>query len=325
MSATTVVHMVLGIAALIVGANLLVSGAASVAIGLGIHPVVVGLTVVAFGTSAPELAVSVDASRSGEVDVALGNVIGSSIANVLLILGLAGVAGGVSVPYRVRYVELPFLVAVSAGVVLLAVDGGYRHVDGAVLLAIFTLYAVWIVRTARRERRSARTGARSKPSPEVSPVTARSLAVSRILAGLVMLAIGAGWLVASAETTALAFGVSEVVVGLTVVAIGTSVPELATTIVAVRRGESDLAVGNAVGSNLFNVLAALGVAILLSPAGIAVDRDVLFLDLPVMVAAALALWLLVRRSGILRARAGTWMAVSYALYLVVVVAVATGA
>lgn len=325
MTPTTVALVALGIAALIVGANLLVSGASGAAIGLGVHPVVVGLTVVAFGTSAPELAVSIDAGRSGEVEVALGNVIGSSIANVLLILGMAAVAGGVLVSHRIRRVELPFLVVVSAGVSALAIDGSYGRIDGAVLLTGFVVYAAWVVQTARNERRAAPGHDGSSSDQEMPAAVAGWLLTVRILAGLALLVVGADWLVSGAEETAIAFGVSEVVVGLTVVAVGTSLPELVTTIIAARRNERDLAVGNAVGSNLFNLLAALGAAVLVSPNGADVDRDLLLVDLPIMVASALALWLVVRRAGILRARAGALMLASYAAYLVVVVAMATGA
>lgn len=324
MTPSTVALVVLGIAALIIGANLLVSGASGAAIGLGVHPVVVGLTVVAFGTSAPELAVSIDAGRSGEVEVALGNVIGSSIANVLLILGVAAVAGGVLVSHRIRRVELPFLVVVSAGVLALAVDGSYGRIDGAVLLTGFVVYAVWVVQTARRERLAAPGLGTSGSDDEVPTPVAGWLLAALILVGLALLVVGADWLVSGAEKSAIALGVSEAVVGLTVVAVGTSLPELVTTIIAARRNERDLAVGNAVGSNLFNLLAALGAAVVVSPGGASVGRDLLLVDLPVMVAAVAALWVVARRAGILRARAGTVMLASYATYLVVVVAMATG-
>ncbi len=323
MTLSTVTFLLLGIAALIVGANLLVAGASGAAIGLGVHPVVVGLTVVAFGTSAPELAVSIDAGRIGEVEVALGNVIGSSIANVLLVLAVAALAGGVLVSRRIRRVELPLLVGVSAGVTVLAIDGSYGRIDGAVLLAGFVAYTVWVVQTARRERRATPGDDVSESDQALPVVVAGWLLAGRILVGLMVLVIGADWLVSSAEETAIALGVSEVVVGLTVVAVGTSLPELVTTVIAARRNERDLAVGNAVGSNLFNLLAALGAAVLVSPNGADVDRELLFVDLPVMVAAAAALWLLVRRSGILRARAGGLMLASYATYLVVVITMAT--
>ncbi len=322
MTVATVVFLVLGIATLIVGANLLVSGASGAAIGLGIHPVVVGLTVVAFGTSAPELAVSIDAGRTGEVEVALGNVIGSSIANILLILGVAAAAGGVMVSHRVRRVELPLLVAVSAIVTALALDGSYGRIDGAVLATGFIIYALWVVRAARHERRSSTSDSTDPAVDTRSPTASWWLLAARILSGLVLLVIGADWLVSSAEEAAIALGVSEVVVGLTVVAVGTSLPELVTTVVAARRGERDLAVGNAVGSNLFNLLAALGAAVLVSPAGAEVGRSLLVVDLPVMLAAAVALWLVARHSGVLRARTGALMLTSYGIYLAVVASMA---
>lgn len=324
MTASTLVALVLGITALIIGANLLVSGASGAALRFGVDPVVVGLTVVAFGTSAPELAVSIDAGRTDEVELALGNVIGSSIANILLILGVAAVAGGLLVSHRVRRVELPLLVAISAVVLALALDGSYGRIDGTMLLAGFILYAVWVVRSARRGRRVVAGGDAAESEHERTTTTAGWMLAGRILAGLALLAIGADWLVSSAEDAALALGVSDVVVGLTIVAVGTSLPELVTTIVAARHDERDLAVGNAVGSNVFNLLAALGVAVLVSPSAADVDRDLLLVDLPVMVAAALTLWLLARRVGIVRSRAGIALLAWYAVYLAIVAAMAAG-
>ncbi|MEX2627925.1 MAG: calcium/sodium antiporter, partial [Ilumatobacteraceae bacterium] len=260
MSALTVVLFAVGVVALVAGAESLVRGAARLAIRTGLSPIVVGLTVVAFGTSAPELAVSVGASFAGEADIALGNVVGSNIANVLLVLGLSALVGGsLAVAQRIVRVDVPIVIGVSVLVLALGLNGTLGRAEGAMLVAVLAVYLVWTVLGALRGTSTPLPvdGVDALEDPRLS--SSSPLAeVGFVIAGLVLLVVGSQALVSAATDIAVALGVSQLVIGLTVVAIGTSLPEVATSILAAARGERDLAVGNAIGSNLFNLLAVLG-------------------------------------------------------------------
>lgn len=285
---STILFFVLGGAFLIAGAELLVRGASRLAVAAGISPLVVGLTVVAFGTSAPELAVTVGAAWSGQADVALGNVVGSNIGNVLLILGLSAVVAPLVVSQRLVRLEVPLMIGVSVLTLLLALDGRIGRADGLLLFAGIVIYTVFAVRQSRREEAAVRTEY-AEAIPGEAPSKVRwGLDVGAIVAGLVLLVLGARWLVAGAVAAAAALGVSELVVGLTVVAMGTSLPELATSVLAAVRGQRDIAVGNVVGSNIFNLLAVLGLGGIVAPAGVPVAEAALSFDLPVMIAVAVA-------------------------------------
>jgi cation:H+ antiporter len=286
----TFVALIIGLGGLVWGADLMVKGAASIATRLGIEPVIVGLTVVAFGTSAPELAVSVGAAFGGETDLALGNVVGSNTANVLLILGTSAVVGGLAVTMRIIRLDIPIVLVASFAMFLLALDREIDRLDGALLFAGVVAYTVWLVRAARRGDGGPGEFDESIEELEEALVE-RPVPVLLLLvaAGVAVLVVGSQLLVGSATDIAEHFGVSELVIGLTVVSIGTSLPELATSVMAVRRGERDIAVGNVVGSNLFNLLSVLGLTGLVAPDGIPVDDAAIRLDLPVMLAATLAL------------------------------------
>ncbi len=268
-----------GLVVLLAGAEFFVRGSARVALAFGVPSLVIGLTVVAFGTSAPEAAVGVQSVLSGDSDIGLGNVIGSNIANILLILGLASLISPLPVSTRVVRVDVPVMIAFSALLWLLCVDGAIGRLDGLFLLLLAVGYNVWLVTAARRD---AGDGGDGDPRPPIG----RSLVLVAI--GFVAIVIGAGWLVDGAVRLAQAAGLSELVIGLTVVAVGTSMPEIATSTVAGLKGEQDIAVGNAVGSNVFNILLVLGLTASLSPAGMPVSRSVLTFDLPIMMAVAIA-------------------------------------
>ncbi|MFO7548774.1 MAG: calcium/sodium antiporter [Acidimicrobiia bacterium] len=274
-----VLLIAVGVVGLVFGADWLVRGASSLAERLGVSPLVIGLTVVAFGTSAPELAVSVGAAIGGSTDVALGNVVGSNIFNVLVILGAAAVVRAQVVQRRLVRIEVPFLIAVSAGALLVATDGEVGRAEGVTMIAVGVGYTVWLIVAARRSR---------EPEPEVpgSGHHRTPAALGLVAVGLVALVAGAQALVSGATGIAGDLGVSELVVGLTVVAAGTSLPELATSLIAARRGQADIAVGNVIGSNLFNLLIVLGTTatILPVPASIAART----VDLPVMTVVAVA-------------------------------------
>ena len=283
MSFTTFGLLVLGLAVLVAGAEVLVRGASRLAAAFGIAPLVIGLTVVAFGTSAPEVAVSVHAALSGSADIALGNVVGSNVFNVLAILGLAAVIAPLSVHLKVIRIDVPLMIAVSAGAWGLALDGRISRLEGALLFAGIVAYTVWTVRAGRRE--SPVLPADARPQRTLAMVGASS---ALVVVGLVLLVLGARWLVQSATDIARALGFSELVIGLTIVAGGTSLPELATSVIAALRGQRDIAVGNVVGSNIFNLLCVLGGAALLAPGGVVVAPQALAFDLPVMMAVAFA-------------------------------------
>jgi cation:H+ antiporter len=280
---------VVGLVLLIAGAELLVRGASSLAATLGISPLVVGLTVVAFGTSAPELAVSLQSSLSGQADLAFGNVVGSNICNVLLILGLSAAVAPLIVHQQLIRVEVPLMIGASLLVLLLAVDGDIGRLDGGLLAVGAVAYTTFAIRHSRKAQRQGD----DTPVESAKVVPARGAAgillqLVLVAAGLGLLVLGSRWLVDGAVAVAQALGVSERIIGLTVVAAGTSLPELATSVMASIKGERDIAVGNVVGSNLFNLLVVLGFSSALSPEGIRVPPDALAADLPVMIAVSVA-------------------------------------
>jgi cation:H+ antiporter len=277
---------ILGLGLLTGGADLLVRGAARLAAVAGIAPVIVGLTVVAFGTSAPELAVTVTAAIRGEPDMALGNVVGSNIANVLLILGVAALVAPLVVRRRVIRFDLPILVGVSIVVVVMALDSVISRIEGAILVAGAFGYTGILVHQARHPRH--------RPVPDPGhwiPKRPRHhvvLDLFFVVAGIALMVFGSHWLVEAARTIAEALGVSHLAIGLTIVAIGTSLPELATSVVASVRGHRDIAVGNIIGSNLYNLLLVLGGGAAASPGGITAPAVAIAFDLPVMLGVTLA-------------------------------------
>jgi cation:H+ antiporter len=286
----TFVLFALGLVLLVLGAELLVRGASKLALSFGISPLVVGLTVVAFGTSSPEFAVSIQSAWAGQVDIALGNVVGSNIFNVLFILGLSALITPLLVARQLIRQEVPIMIGVSLLLFALAYDGGISRVDGAVMFGLLLAYTVFLVRQSRREGKAADAqyeaefGAATKGGWD-SHWGAQVLLLG---VGLALLVTGANWLVDAAVQFAKQLGVSELVIGLTIVAAGTSMPEVATSIIAAVRGERDIAVGNVVGSNTFNILGVLGLSGLVAPASLTVAPAMLSFDLPVMIAVALA-------------------------------------
>lgn len=277
----TIVLAVVGLVILVLGADLLVRGASRLAEAFGISPLVVGLTVVALGTSAPEAAVSVQSALSGSADIALGNVVGSNILNVLLVLGLSAAITPLVVSSQLVRREVPIMIGVSIVLLLLALNGVVGRLDGLLLLAGIVAYTLYSIRRSRHGgRREAGSSADSGGRLAIQAVY--------VAAGLALLVLGARWLVNGAVAVAQTIGLSELVVGLTVVAIGTSLPEVATSVVAAFRGQRDIAVGNIVGSCIYNVLFVLGLAGLIAPDGIGVSSAALGFDIPVMIATAVA-------------------------------------
>mgnify|MGYP005840689267 FL=1 len=271
-----------GLAGVLVGAEWLVRGAAGLALALGVSPLLVGLTVVAWGTSSPELVVSLVAAFQDSTDIAVGNVVGSNIFNVLFILGLSAVAAPLVVHRQLVRLEVPLLIVVSFLVWIFAADGSLSRTEGAVLIVLFLAYsALSIVIASRQATENSVAVVAGKQRPWIWNA---ALAV----VGLALLVVGSRWFVIGAAAVARWLGVSELIIGLTIVAAGTSLPELATSVVASLRGERDISVGNVVGSNLFNLLAVLGPASCIPEGGLVVSAPALHFDIPVMTAAAFA-------------------------------------
>ena len=276
-----------GLVLLVVGGEFLVRGAAGLAAAMRISPLVIGLTVVAFGTSSPELAVSVTSALTGKADVAVGNVVGSNIFNVLFILGVSALITPLSVSTRLIRLDVPLMIVASVALWAFALSGTLGRVECGTLLLGLIAYLGW---TVVQSRRDAATMAEETVASDMPTWTARSLfgQAALIVGGLALLTFGSNWLVQGAVGMTRLWGVSELIIGLTIVAVGTSLPEVATSILAAVRGQRDIAVGNIVGSNLFNILGILGIAGLVSRTPITVPEAAIRFDLPVMTAVAVA-------------------------------------
>jgi len=284
----TILFFIGGLIVLILGADLLVRGASRIAAAAGIPSLVIGLTIVAIGTAAPEIAVSLQAASLGQGSLTLGNVLGSNIFNVLFVLGVTALVAPIVIAEQLIRFDAPIMVGVSLLAFGLAVDGNLSALDGVILVLGFVGYTVFALRQSRKESEKVHEEY-AREFKDREEHTARNTArnILFMLMGLVCLVLGARWLVDSATTIAKAIGISELVIGLTVVAVGTSLPEVATSIIAALKGESDIAVGNAIGSNIFNLLGVLGLSGVIAPNGISVATRVLTFDFLVMVFVAL--------------------------------------
>ncbi len=295
-----------GIALLCVGGHFLVEGGIHVARRLGVSGLVIGMTVVAYGTSTPELAASV-AAAGEHGDMVLGNVIGSNIANVGMVIGIAAMLAALAVGRRTLRREIPIMVGFSALLVGLSVDGAVSRLDGAVLIAIlcaFTAYTFWQSRRAKAE--SEHTGEHAPAKTRPFPVSAGMMGV-----GVGLLYAGAILTVDNAVAIAESFGIPERIIGITVIAIGTSLPELITSVMAIRKGQTDIGVGNIIGSNIYNILMITGVAAAI--AGIAVAPAV-FTDYTIMILFSVALFAAFG-SGRIGRKTGMALTAGYAAYL----------
>ncbi|MBU0637964.1 MAG: calcium/sodium antiporter [Planctomycetes bacterium] len=286
---TTILMFALGLALLVCGAEALVRGAVRLAAAAGVSPLVIGLTVVAYGTSAPEMAISVKTALAGEADLSLGNVVGSNIFNVLFILGASAAITPLVVSRQLLRFDLWVMLGVSGLTYLLGADGCIGRLDGLFLATGATAYTTWSIWQSRREN-AAVQGEFAKEFGRTSIARPMSVpaSIGLVLLGLGLLVLGARWLVAGAVGIAASLDVSELVIGLTIVAAGTSLPEVATSIIAAIRGERDIAVGNVVGSSIFNILAVLGVAAAVGDDGVFVSPAALRTDIPIMIIVAAA-------------------------------------
>jgi len=275
-----VVYFILGLVLLVLGADWLIKGASAIAKKAGISSLVIGLTVVAFGTSSPELATNIQASLSAQPDIALGNVVGSNIFNVLFILGISAIITPLVVHKQLVKLDVPLMIFVSLCIYTMSFDGTLSSLDGGMLIGMLLAYVLFLIYYTRKQKKETSTHLSSKGSIY--------LHLFYIAIGLGALVLGSQWLVESAIAFARILGVSELIIALTIVAAGTSLPEVATSVLAAIKGERDIAVGNVIGSNIFNILGVLGLSALISPNGIPVSTAALGFDIPVMVIVAIA-------------------------------------
>jgi cation:H+ antiporter len=297
----TYVMFLAGLLLLIAGGEGLVRGASGIARHFRISPMVIGLTIVGFGTSAPELLVSLEAALTGQPGLAIGNVVGSNIANILLILGISAVMAPLVIPIRKMYRDFGFMLAAMALMWIMLLDGMIGRLDGAILFMGLIGFLAMAFFSGEVE-----------PIDDM-PLPSMPLAWAMTLGGLVGLVLGAGLLVDSASTIARSFGVSEAVIGLSIVAIGTSLPELTTSIIAALRKETEIAVGNVVGSNVFNVFGILGTTALVTP--IPAEPRFAQVDMVWMAAATALLVLAALKLGTLPRWLGLGFLTLYAAYL----------
>jgi cation:H+ antiporter len=302
-----------GLAGLLIGADLLVRGGAALASHLGVRPIVVGLTVVSLGTSLPELAVGIDAVRQGSPGLAVGNIVGTNLVNILFILGLSALIRPIAFERRTLRFDLPAMTAASLALWLLALDGSLTRLDGTILCLGGVAYTAGIIRTSRRESAPVREDNASRST--VPRRRGLLLRVLTLLAGIGLVLLGAELLVDGSIEIARSLEVSEAMIGLTVIAIGTSAPELVTTITSTLRGDRDIAIGNLLGSSVYNVALVLGITVLTAPAALAIPQEVVAADLLVLaVVAVITVPVLVSGHRISRLEGGAFVA-AYLGYL----------
>lgn len=279
-----------GLVVMIAGAELMVRGGTWIAARLGISPIVIGLTVVAIGTSAPELAVGIDAVLHGNGDLAVGNIAGTNVVNILLILGLSAAIRALAISSETTRLHLPAIVAASFLLLFMAFDGSLSRIDGGILVGASLMYTAAVVYVSRRESRAVEppfvNDAEGRAGP---PATRHSIAanLSFLVVGIVIIVAAADWLVEGSIDLARIWGVPVEFIGLTIIAIGTSSPELVTTIVSTLRNQRDIAIGNLLGSSAYNILFILGVTCLFPSSPVPVARSLIAVDIPVMTAVAL--------------------------------------
>jgi cation:H+ antiporter len=287
MTATTLILFIIGFVLLVGGAEFLVRGASRLAVATGISPLVVGLTVVAYGTSAPELAVTIQASFAGQADIAIGNVVGSNIANILLVLGLSAVVAPLIVAKQLVRLDIPLMIGLSFLVLIMSLDGIISRLDGIILFSGAVTYTIFTIGQSRKEVQAQYEPGFDGYKANLKGSAQIFIQLGLITIGVVMVIFGSRWLIDGAVAIAQWLGVSKLIIGLTIVAVGTSLPEVATSVVASWRNERDIAVGNVVGSNIFNILSVLGLVSIVAPAGVNVSPAALSLNIPLMIAVAI--------------------------------------
>ncbi len=310
---THILYLLGGLGLLTIGAEGLVRGSSALALRLGVTPLVIGLTVVSFGTGSPELIVSIEAASQNNSTIALGNVVGSNISNIALILGVAALVR--PMPVRVEFIrrEVPLMIAVSLLLCVLLLDGWLSRLDGLLLVTGSVIYTVMAYVLSRRAATAASSAVKEEFADSM-PDTRRAawIDITFVIIGLLALIGGAKLMLIGAIALAESWGLSQVVIGLTIIAIGTSLPEMATSVMASLKNEADVALGNAIGSNILNILFILGIAALLNPIPAQGLRP---FDLIVMVGTAMATLPLLWRGAVLSRGEGAFLVAGYILYL----------
>ncbi|MEX0905373.1 MAG: calcium/sodium antiporter [Balneolaceae bacterium] len=276
---STIIWFIIGLISLVGGAELLVRSVSKLAVQFGISKLIIGLTVVAFGTSAPELAVSIQAGIDGQTDLMLGNIVGSNISNIFFILGIAAIIMPLKVNAKLIRVDVPLMIGVTILLFLFALNGSITFWECLVFVSLCGFYLMFLIRENSKTDFS---------NEELPLKSSRNLNIVGSLAGLAFLLLGARWLVESAVVFAEIVGISQLIIGLTVVSFGTSLPEVATSVAAALKGERDIAVGSVIGSNISNILIVLGISGLFIPEGIPVQNVLLRFDLLILIAASVA-------------------------------------
>ena len=295
--------LVIGFVLLIKGADWFVDGASGIAAKMGIPQLVIGLTIVAMGTSAPEAAVSISAALKGSADITIGNIVGSNILNILIILGLAALFAVLHVAKSTVKIEMPFMIVITAVLLLLGMDGTISLIDGIILLVLFAVFLVYLFMLSKKQG--------GDVPEEHHKELSMGKALLMVIIGLVLIILGSNLAVDGATAIARIFGMSERFIGLTIVALGTSLPELVTSVNAARKGNADIAIGNIVGSNIFNILFVIGISALITP----VPFSLAFIpDMLVAIGAAVLLWVICLVGKKLNRPCGIIMLVCYALY-----------
>lgn len=309
-------YVLLGLGFLVLGGEFLVRSASNIALALGVSPLVIGLTVVAYGTSAPELGVSLFASLQGNPEIALSNVIGSNIFNIGFILGLCAMVAPLTVNMQLLKLDVPILVLITGLVYLFALDGQLSPIEGVALFAGAVIYTTWLVWASKKESKSVNEefsdGLPSKPRPKILKDIFLALGALAVLVG------GSRFLVSGATDLAKLLGVSDALIGLTIVAAGTSMPEVATSVMATVRGQKDIAIGNIIGSNIFNILLILGLSSGIT-SGLNVSQNILDFDMICMLAlTALCYPLLVTAKKLVRWEGAVLFSayIAYTVYLI---------
>lgn len=312
-----------GLVVIIVGAELLLRGATRIAAMLGIKPILIGLTIVAVGTSAPELAIGITAALEGKGTLAIGNIAGTNIFNILFILGLSASVRALPLELQSIRLDVPVMIASAVVLFVMALDGVLSRIDGLILIAAAVAYTVTLVRLSRRESAAMKQEFAEEFSPNALGVQ-RGLfqgAYNAVLlfAGMALTVLGADVMVAGATAIAKSLGVDDAIIGLTIVAIGTSAPELVTTVIATLKNDRDVAVGNLIGSSISNIVVILGLTCVAAPGGIDVSRDVLRIDLPLGAAVAIACWPVFRSDRMVSRREGAAFVAAYLTYFATLV------
>lgn len=286
----TIFYFIAGLGLLIGGAELFVRGSSRLAARMGVSSLVIGLTVVSFGTSAPELAISIQSGLDGQTDLLIGNIVGSNICNVLLILGVSALITPLVVDQKLVRQDVPLMIGIALLLWIISLDGSISRMESVGFVLLLLAYIGFQIYQSRRETSERVKQEYEEALGEPEKINKRHwlFHLVLIISGLALLILGAQWLVDSAIEIARFLGISSVIIGLTIVSVGTSLPEVATSVLAGLKGERDIAVGNVVGSNIFNILCILGISGSILPEAIAVPSGILAFDLPVMIAVSIA-------------------------------------